>query len=83
MAVTYVYRITLERTLTFNVGYKQLRTFHQKRVIPAATRQRLGCIVAYQRQAPPDERWDITAIERAEVGEFQTAELAEVIPWLS
>ena len=61
-----VYRITMIRNQT--LGF---RTWTNKRVIPVATRQRLGCILAYQRQLPAEERWSLT-IEHASIGDFET-----------
>lgn len=63
-----VYRVTQTRTVEYHVGYKKLVTRNLKRV-RIATRQRLGCILAYQDQLPADQRWTLK-VEEAEVGAF-------------
>lgn len=47
------------------------------RVVPLATKQRLGCILAYQRELPEEERAVIT-VERATVGDFSPVDLSEI-----
>lgn len=66
--MTEAYRVTLEKTWTLGQ-----RTWTKRRVVPLATKQRLGCIIAYQRELPPADRWSLK-VERAELGEFAPAE---------
>lgn len=70
----YVYRVTIQ-PVPHRIGDREYP--RPRRVVPMATRQRLGCILAYQRELPEEGRAIIT-IERAEIGEFQPVDLAEV-----
>jgi hypothetical protein len=73
--VTYVYRITMTRTRKLGI-----RTWNEKRVIPMATKQRLGTLLAYHREndfqddyvaeATGNTPWSF-AVERAPVGEWE------------
>jgi hypothetical protein len=73
--MTDVYRVTIQRP-PLRLGLREYP--RRPRVIPLATRQRLGCILAYQRELPEEDRAQIT-VERAQVGQFQPVELSEVV----
>jgi hypothetical protein len=59
----YVYRVTQDWP---NDRYKDYMFRRNKRTVPTATRQRVGSILAYQRQVPAEDR-AVTTIERVEI----------------
>jgi hypothetical protein len=65
VANQFVYRVTRTRTRRFGRV-----TYTERKVTPLATAQRLGCIRAYDRDLPEEERWD-TVVERAVIGDWE------------
>lgn len=68
----YVYRVTLEKEN--KLGF---RTWKRKRVVPMATRQRVGCILGFQAQLESHDRHQVT-IERAPVGEWAEVDVRDL-----
>lgn len=61
MAEQYVYRVVKSRVRTLGK-----REWQERKVVPMATRQRVGSIISYNNDLQADERWHLD-ITRARV----------------